>query len=67
VVSHFAAFTQASVQLQLACDEAKAALSTTLPQLHLDVSPSILISSGIELDDQRYVDPLDVNSCKLII
>ncbi|KAF8839151.1 hypothetical protein BDN67DRAFT_982034, partial [Paxillus ammoniavirescens] len=46
-------FTQASVRLQLARDEAKAVLSATLPPLHPDVSPSILISTGIELDDQR--------------
>ncbi|KAI6096537.1 hypothetical protein EDD16DRAFT_1719774 [Pisolithus croceorrhizus] len=45
--------TQASIRLQLAKEEARAAQRSPEPPLHPDISPSILISAGIDLEDQQ--------------
>jgi hypothetical protein len=47
------AVTQASIRLQLAQDEAKAATQETEPPLHPDVTPSVLVGAGIDLEDQQ--------------
>ena len=58
------AFTQASIRLQLANDEAKLATESATPPMHLEISPSMLINIGIELEDQqlRYI-PLSCHLC----
>ena len=46
--------TQASVHLQLAKDEATISLDKSKePPLHSDITPSILISTGIDLEEQQ--------------
>ncbi|KAI6042281.1 hypothetical protein EDC04DRAFT_2601067 [Pisolithus marmoratus] len=45
--------TQASICLQLAGDEARACADKNELPLHPDVTPSILISTGIDLEDQH--------------
>ncbi|KIJ09041.1 hypothetical protein PAXINDRAFT_164415 [Paxillus involutus ATCC 200175] len=45
--------TQASIRLQLARDEAKAVAAAGEPPLHPDVTPSVLIGAGIDLEDQQ--------------
>ncbi|KAG9316896.1 hypothetical protein JVU11DRAFT_2972 [Chiua virens] len=45
--------TQASIQLQLAKDEAIEAAASDVPPTHTDISPSVLISSGLELEEQQ--------------
>jgi len=46
--------TQASVRLQLAKDEATICLDESKePPLHSDITPSILISTGIDLEEQQ--------------
>ncbi|KAI6119520.1 hypothetical protein EDD16DRAFT_1692604 [Pisolithus croceorrhizus] len=45
--------TQASICLQLAKEEARAAQRSPEPPLHPDILPSILISAGIDLEDQQ--------------
>lgn len=47
--------TQASIRLQLAKDEAKEASETLTPPIHMDISPSILIGTGIDLEEQQQV------------
>lgn len=46
------------MRLELARIEAAELESGTNISLHADVSPSILISSGIDLEDQQYVASL---------
>ncbi|KIK77166.1 hypothetical protein PAXRUDRAFT_393130 [Paxillus rubicundulus Ve08.2h10] len=48
-----ASFTQASIRLQLANDEAKRAMESNVLPIHLEISPSILISMGIDFEDQQ--------------
>ncbi|KAG9311391.1 hypothetical protein JVU11DRAFT_8502 [Chiua virens] len=45
--------TQASIQLQLAKDEVIEAAASDVPPTHTDISPSVLISSGLELEEQQ--------------
>ncbi|KIJ10189.1 hypothetical protein PAXINDRAFT_164291 [Paxillus involutus ATCC 200175] len=45
--------TESSVRLQLAQDEAKIIASSKEPPLHPDVTPSVLIGAGINLEDQQ--------------
>ncbi|KAI6040184.1 hypothetical protein EDC04DRAFT_2867759 [Pisolithus marmoratus] len=45
--------TQATICLQLAKEEARAAQRCPEPPLHPDILPSILISAGIDLEDQH--------------
>ncbi|KAG1853639.1 hypothetical protein F4604DRAFT_1883371 [Suillus subluteus] len=54
--------TQATVQLELACIEATELESGTNISLHTDVSPSVLISSGIDLEEQQYIAALGVHA-----
>ena len=58
------AFTQASIHLQLVNDEAKLAIKSAASPLHLKISPSMLINSSIELEDQQL--PCRV-TCMLIV
>ena len=44
---------QASIRMQLAKEEAKASADKSELQLHPDVTPSILIGAGIDLEDQQ--------------
>ncbi|KAF8834862.1 hypothetical protein BDN67DRAFT_992573 [Paxillus ammoniavirescens] len=53
VIKTTESITQASVQLQLAQNEAKTIASSKEPPLHLDVTPSVLIGAGIDLEDQQ--------------
>ncbi|KAG1725657.1 hypothetical protein EDB19DRAFT_1897750 [Suillus lakei] len=50
--------TQASVRLELARIEATELESGTNISLHVDVPPSVLISSAIDLEDQQYLAAL---------
>ncbi|KAH7918799.1 hypothetical protein BV22DRAFT_1199825 [Leucogyrophana mollusca] len=45
--------TQAAVRLQLAQDESEELREGNNPSMHMDVSPSMLVSSGIDLEDQQ--------------
>lgn len=49
----FTAITQASIRFQLAKDEAEEASKTLTPPIHADISLSILISTGIDLEEQQ--------------
>ncbi|KAF8426432.1 hypothetical protein L210DRAFT_3652903 [Boletus edulis BED1] len=51
VKSH--SFTQASIRLQLANDEAKLAIESAASPMHLEISPSMLVNVGIEPEDQQ--------------
>ncbi|KAF9231579.1 hypothetical protein BU15DRAFT_90871 [Melanogaster broomeanus] len=48
-----ASFTQASIWLQLANDEAKRAMESNVLPIDLEISPSILISMSIDFEDQQ--------------
>ncbi|KAH7919139.1 hypothetical protein BV22DRAFT_1134058 [Leucogyrophana mollusca] len=45
--------TQAAVRLQLAKDEAQELQEGRNPSVHVDVSPSVLIANGLDLEDQQ--------------
>ena len=45
--------TQANIRLQLAKDEAKEAAEMVMPPVHLDITPSVLIGTGIDLEEQQ--------------
>ncbi|KAH7917830.1 hypothetical protein BV22DRAFT_1108497 [Leucogyrophana mollusca] len=45
--------TQASIRLQLAKDDAKDASEAEQPPLHADISPSVLIAAGTDLEEQQ--------------
>ncbi|KAF8136194.1 hypothetical protein EV363DRAFT_1293923 [Boletus edulis] len=45
--------TQASICLRLAMEDTMAASQATQPPLHVDVTPSVLINTGIELEEQQ--------------
>jgi hypothetical protein len=47
--------TLASVRLALAKEEEQSLQSGACISLHEDCSPSILISSGLELEEQQYI------------
>jgi len=47
--------TQAAVRLALSKAEAEEIERGNNISLHDDISPSMLISSGLELEDQQYV------------
>ncbi|KAL4062642.1 hypothetical protein V8B97DRAFT_2026723 [Scleroderma yunnanense] len=53
---------QASVHLQLAKDEAKLSMDGSELPLHSNVTVSILISTGINLEDQQYVTPYCIST-----
>jgi len=55
--SNFSGITQASIRKQLAKDEAQESADESELRLHPDVTPSILIGAGIDLEDQQYVIP----------
>jgi len=45
--------TQASIRFQLAKEEANTTVDDSKLPLHPDITPSILISAGIDLEDQQ--------------
>ncbi|KAH7919505.1 hypothetical protein BV22DRAFT_1108049 [Leucogyrophana mollusca] len=45
--------TQAAVRLQLVRDESEELAQGTNPSVHVDVSPSVLVANGIDLEDQQ--------------
>ena len=49
------AITQAAVRLKLAQLEAAELQQGTDVSLHADVSPSIFVASGIDLENEQYV------------
>lgn len=51
--SHVLAVTQASIRLQLARDEALESSASDVPPIHTDISPSVLISTGLDLEEQQ--------------
>ncbi|KAI6156579.1 hypothetical protein BKA82DRAFT_4325506 [Pisolithus tinctorius] len=57
--------TQASIRLQLAKDEADALAGGSELLLHPDVTPSVLIGAGIDLEDQQRClrDATELASC----
>lgn len=55
LADHCSAITQAGVRAQLVELEAQELEAGNDCSLHADVSPSILISSGIELEDQQCI------------
>ncbi|KAF8833339.1 hypothetical protein BDN67DRAFT_1017670 [Paxillus ammoniavirescens] len=55
--------TQASIRLQLTKDEATVASREVEPPLHPNVTPSVLIGAGIDLEDQQQ--RLRVDAAKL--
>lgn len=50
-----------TVRLRLANAEAGEQARAELVVMHDDMSPSVFVNAGIELEDQQYVDL--VNSC----
>ncbi|KAF8431668.1 hypothetical protein L210DRAFT_984724 [Boletus edulis BED1] len=47
--------TQASIHLCLAKEDTKAASSSSLPPLHPEITSSVLIDNGIELEEEQYI------------
>lgn len=50
-----AAITASSVRLKLANDDTEAQARGESPFLHKEVTPSLLMYQGIEIEDQQYV------------
>lgn len=50
--------TQAKIRLELAKEEAKLLQEGEDISLDSEVSPSVLISTGMDLEDQQYVNTL---------
>ena len=42
-----------NIRLQLAKDKAKEVAEMAVPPVHLDITPSVLISMGIDLEEQQ--------------
>jgi hypothetical protein len=47
--------TQHAVRLALAEDDAEEARRSDLTAVHDDISPSVLINSGMDIEEQQYV------------
>ncbi|KAG1908791.1 uncharacterized protein F5891DRAFT_1124415 [Suillus fuscotomentosus] len=63
--SHFTSITQAAVRLQLVELEARKLQAGTNMSLHTDISPSRLITSGIDLQDQQQHLKVDIANTSL--
>ncbi|KAL4064022.1 hypothetical protein J3A83DRAFT_4361090 [Scleroderma citrinum] len=59
------AITQASIWLQLAKEEAQAVQNNVEPPLHPNITPSVLIAAGIDLEDQQWCLQVDLAKLRM--